>query len=122
MIGALLKLKRYEQPSEAYFEDFLHEFQARRREELMQRSSLSLMFERCGTWLRELGGVRWAYAAGAAYAILMVGLFTWPHGEERAMVPASPVGHELPLAPAVDDQNALDLRGAAGDELPEREF
>ena len=117
-----MRLKRYEQPSEAYFEDFLHEFQARRREELLQRSSLSLKIDRFGMWLREFGGVRWAYVAGAAYALLMVGLFAWPHGEERAMVPAAPVGHELPLAPPVDDQNAMDLRGAAGDELPEREF
>lgn len=122
MIPDLLKLKRFEQPPAEYFEDFLREFQARRREELVERSSFGLAWERFGGWLRDLGRVRWAYAVGLGYAAVLLGLFVWPHGEERASVPAAPVGHEQPLVAPAELQNDLDLRGAAPDELPEQEF
>ena len=122
MIAELLRLKRYEQPSSEYFEDFLREFQARRREELVERSSFALGFERFGAWLGELGRVRWAYAVGLSYAAVLLGLFLWPHGEERAGLPAAPVGHEQPLVAPADLQQDMDLQGTAADELPEREF
>lgn len=120
-IGDLLRLKRYEQPSAEYFDGFLREFQARQREELMQRSSFELVWERVSDWVRDLGSVRWAYAAGVSYAVLLLGLFFWPHGDQRATLPAAPVSHELPLSSPVDAQDGLDLR-ATGDELPEQEF
>jgi hypothetical protein len=34
-IARLLRLKRYEQPPPAYFENFLHEFRRRQRDELL---------------------------------------------------------------------------------------
>ena len=34
-IGRLLRLKRYEQPPPGYFENFLHEFHRRQRDELL---------------------------------------------------------------------------------------
>lgn len=120
-IGDLLRLKRYEQPSAEYFDDFLREFQSRQREELMRRSSWEIFRERVSEWLKDLGGVRWAYAAGVAYASLLLGLFFWPHGDQRATLPAAPVGYEAPLTAPADVQDGLDLR-ATGDELPEQEF
>ena len=120
-IGDLLRLKRYEQPSAEYFDGFLREFQSRQREELMQRTSVGLVWDRLSEWLRDLGSVRWAYAAGVSYAALLLGLFFWPHGDERATLPAAPVGHELPVIAPADARDGLDLR-ATGNELPEQEF
>jgi len=120
-IGDLLRLKRHEQPSAAYFDDFLREFQSRQREELMRRPGWELFRERVSEWLGDLGGVRWAYTAGVAYASLLLGLFFWPHGDQRATLPAAPVGYDMPLTAPADVQDGLDLR-ATGDELPEQEF
>jgi len=72
-IQKLMSLKRYETPSDGYFEDFLEEFQQRQRQELLKKSSLSLLSERVGTWFRELGSIKWVAGAGAAYAALTIG-------------------------------------------------
>ena len=74
----LLRLKRYEQPSEEYFEDFVDEFHRRQREDLLKCSARSLFAERVSVWLREMGMAKWAYGAGLAYALLMVGFLLWP--------------------------------------------
>jgi hypothetical protein len=76
----LLRLKRYEQPSDEYFEDFVGEFHRRQREDLLKRSARSLLAERVSVWLREMGVAKWAYGAGLAYAVLMLGFFMWPRG------------------------------------------
>jgi hypothetical protein len=36
-IARLLRLKRYEQPPPAYFENFLHEFRRRQRDQLLRQ-------------------------------------------------------------------------------------
>ena len=55
------------------------------------------------------------------YRSLLLGLFFWPHGDQRATLPTAPVGYEAPLTAPADGQDGLDLR-ATGDELPEQEF
>jgi hypothetical protein len=125
-IGDLLRLKRYEQPTSEYFDDFVREFRARQRDELLRRGSVSMAWGRVSDWLRDLGSVRWAYAAGVSYALLLLGLFFWPHGDERVSDPSSfaPVRTErieVPLKAPVDAGDGLDLR-ATGDELREQEF
>lgn len=74
----LLRLKRYEQPSEEYFEEFVDEFHRRQREDLLKCSARSLFAERVTVWLREMGMAKWAYGVGLAYAALMVGFLLWP--------------------------------------------
>ena len=76
----LLRLKRYEQPSDEYFEEFVDEFHRRQREDLVKRSARSLFMERLSVWFKELGMAKWAYGAGVAYAALMVGFMAWPRG------------------------------------------
>lgn len=90
----LLRLKRYEQPSDRYFEEFVDEFHRRQREDLLKCSARSLFAERVTVWLREMGMAKWAYGAGLAYAALMAGFLLWPKGgaDHQANSPALPAG------------------------------
>jgi hypothetical protein len=45
-IGKLLRLKRYEQPPPGYFENFLHEFHRRQRDELLREPIWSVIWHR----------------------------------------------------------------------------
>jgi hypothetical protein len=45
-IGKLLRLKRYEQPPAGYFENFLHEFHRRQRDELLRQPVWSVLWQR----------------------------------------------------------------------------
>src|SRR5947208_11675189 len=45
-IARLLRLKRYEQPPPAYFENFLSEFRRRQRDELLRQPVWRICFER----------------------------------------------------------------------------
>lgn len=79
-IQKLVALKRYERPSDEYFEDFLDEFHRRQRADMMSCSARRLFFERIAVWFRELGSVKYAYGAGLAYAAIMLAFFAWPQG------------------------------------------
>lgn len=84
----LLEIRAAQAPADEYFEEFLREFHRRQRQDLMKRSARSLFMERLSVWFREMGSAKWAYGAGLAYAVAMVGFFAWPKGES---------GHELHL-------------------------
>jgi hypothetical protein len=45
-IGKLLRLKKYEQPPPGYFENFLHEFHRRQRDELLRQPVWSVLWHR----------------------------------------------------------------------------
>ena len=45
-IGKLLRLKRFEQPPPGYFENFLHEFHRRQRDELLRQPIWSVLWQR----------------------------------------------------------------------------
>lgn len=74
----LIRLKRYEQPEEGYFDDFLQEFQLRQRSEMLKTSARGLFWERVKTGFAELGAMRWAVGAGAAYAAVALVLQVLP--------------------------------------------
>ena len=95
----LIRLKRYEEPGNAYFEDFLESFHNRQREELLQHSSRSLLMERVSTWLSGWrNGSKWIYAAGAAYAGLMLAYLAWPGQEAPSQIPSTPASTEIDLS------------------------
>lgn len=91
-------------PGDDYFEGFLADFHRRQRQDLMKRSARSLFLERMGVWLREMGGSKWAYGAGAAYVLVIAGLFAWPRGRD-GKEGIEPVSLEVP------EQKALHFEG-----------
>ncbi|MCP5534711.1 MAG: hypothetical protein H7A51_00580 [Akkermansiaceae bacterium] len=94
-VQQLIALKRHEQPDDAYFEEFLDEFHRRQRQELLQRSSRSLFFERVGTWFAMGNKMRFVYAGGAAYAAVMLGFFFWPKADvtTQPVIDTAPIQH-----------------------------
>jgi hypothetical protein len=121
-IGALLALKRHERPEEGYMQDFLTEFHQRQRQEAVNRGGLSRMFGRLNEWFGELGGVKWAYGAGLAYAAVMAAFFLVPRNAESEKFAPVPVKHEVvpARAPSVEQLEQLDLnpstRGTSGEQ------
>ena len=53
-IGKLLRLKRFEQPPPAYFENFLHEFHRRQRDELLRQPLWRVGLERAQNFMFRL--------------------------------------------------------------------
>ena len=107
-IQNLIQLKRYESPSDEYFEEFLEEFHQRQREELLKSSARSLLVERMGVWFKELGMAKWAYGAGVGYATLMLAFFAWPRGNDAlGAPPLQPVDHQKPLVEDVEEEVSL---------------
>ncbi len=122
-IQQLISLKRYETPRDGYFDDFLEEFQQRQRQELLKKSSLSLLSERIGTWFRELGSIKWVAGSIATYAALTIGfvLYSANSGTEvnQNIAPASYERHQAEPIPSVDFQNGSNFRSP---ENSKREF
>lgn len=98
-VQQLIALKRHEQPDDAYFEEFLDEFHRRQRQELLQRSSRSLFFERVGTWFKDTSKWNFVLAGGATYAAVALALFFIPKAQESSVpsaLPTAPVKHVVP--------------------------
>src|SRR3954453_5428167 len=53
-VGKLLRLKKYEQPPPAYFENFLHEFHRRQRDELLKEPVWRIALHRVQDFLFRL--------------------------------------------------------------------
>ena len=69
-IHKVIRLKRYEQPPEGYFEDFLREFHRRQRAELLKPSISTLIWERLFSLIPEVRVPAFAYAGATAVAVM----------------------------------------------------
>jgi hypothetical protein len=75
-IARLLRLKRYEQPPPDYFENFLHEFRRRQRDELLRQPLWRICVDRAQGFavrynVRPLPSYAAAIAAGVAFAAVI---------------------------------------------------
>jgi hypothetical protein len=70
-IARLLRLKRYEQPPPDYFENFLHEFHRRQRDELLRQPLWRICWERAHDFMFRLD-VRSLASYPAAVAAVLV--------------------------------------------------
>ncbi|MBK1792539.1 hypothetical protein [Persicirhabdus sediminis] len=113
-ISKLIALKKYEQPSDEFFDQFHAEFRERQRQEMLQQSAHELFIERLATWFSCLGRVKWAYAGGAAFAAIAL-LFTLQPDDQQVptnrlvVQPASNANSYEPM----EHMQVVDLRPQA---------
>lgn len=70
-IARLLRLKRYEQPPPVYFENFLHEFHKRQRDELLKRPVWRIALDRAQDFMFRLNVPALSSAPVAVAALLV---------------------------------------------------
>lgn len=95
-IGKLLRLKRYEQPPPGYFEDFLHEFHRRQRDELLRQPVWSVLWSRLSDSLFRLNIPSLTSVPAAVTAVLLCAavislkIYQEPSASNVAMVETAP--------------------------------
>src|SRR3954451_164081 len=70
-IATLLRLKKYEQPHPRYFENFLHEFHRRQRDELLRQPLWRICLERAHDFMFKLNVPSLTSLPAAATALLI---------------------------------------------------
>ena len=117
-LSALLRLKRYEQPPEGYFDGLLRDIHRRQRAELLRRPLWKIAAERLQTFFSEHSMGHLSYA-GAMAAVLVLGI-----GAIGLMTPGGNSGHEQsgPVAVAkkpapVAEEKILSLASNTGPKL-----
>jgi hypothetical protein len=70
-IATLLRLKKYEQPPPGYFDDFLHDFHRRQRDELLRQPLWRICLERAHDFMFKLNVPSLTSYPAAATALLI---------------------------------------------------
>ena len=125
-IARLLRLKRYEQPPPGYFENFLHEFHRRQRDELLRQPLWRICLERAHNFMlqldmRSLASYPTAVAAllVCAAIYLIKGLSATRDGSRRHSESANFIGtgeYRARMEPCVSGRHA-DFQDAAGSQF-----
>jgi hypothetical protein len=112
-LAALLRLKRHEQPPPGYFENFLHEFHRRQRDELLKQPLWRICLERAHDFMLRLnvpalGSYPAAVTAAlACAAVISLKVYQTPEPERisahagPALTASANTGSELTLASPV---------------------
>ena len=94
----LLRFKRQETPPPAYFEAFLREFHQRQRREMLETSSIGILFERVNTYLSDPRSQAWAYAP--VMALFMVAFYVIIGMTAETPIPSVPSLASVPMEQA----------------------
>jgi hypothetical protein len=113
-IGKLLRLKRYEQPPPGYFEDFLHEFHRRQRDELLRQPIWSVAWQRfCDSLFRlNIPSLTSMPAAVTAVlicaAVIALKLEQAPSNVAATTPPSTPMTHESVIDQLASSEQVAD--------------
>lgn len=103
-IGRLLRLKRFEQPPPGYFENFLHEFHRRQRDELLRQPLWKIVVERTQDFMLRLNVARLASYPVAAAAVLVCAAVL---SLKVYQTPQTPAITQIPAAASVQSDWSL---------------
>ena len=100
-IARLLRLKRYEQPPPGYFENFLHEFHRRQRDELLRQPLWRICLERAQNFMSQLDIRSLASYPTAVAAVLVcaagISLKVYQQPETARIASQSPLTLSAPV-------------------------
>jgi hypothetical protein len=101
-IARMLRLKRYEQPPPGYFENFLHEFHRRHRDELLRQPLWRICLERAHTFMLQLNVRTLTSYPAAVTAVLVcaaiISLKIYQQPETARVALQSPPALSMPVA------------------------
>ena len=100
-ISKLLRLKRFEQPSEEYFEDFLQEFKDRQRSQLLREPAWRIAWDRLVAFFGEQMPARLGYGLASTAVLVAAGIASMNIIESRPVIVAS-AAPEQQQAPAAE--------------------
>jgi hypothetical protein len=100
-IARLLRLKRYEQPPPGYFENFLHEFHRRQRDELLRQPLWRICLERAHNFMLQLDVRSLAsYPTAVAAVLVCAAIFSlkvYQQPETARVASQSPLTLSVPV-------------------------
>jgi len=104
----IIRLKKYEAPSEDFVEDFVARFRERQRSELLRQSARGLLWERCVTFWENMVSPKWTMAAAttAVLAIFSWGIWVTADGDS-SLISGSMIASADPLPAALSAQPQL---------------
>src|SRR5437870_13113340 len=100
-IARLLRLKRYEQPPPGYFENFLHEYRRRQRDELLRQPLWRICLERAQNFMSQLDMRSLAsYPTAVAAMLVAAAIFSlkvYQQPETARVATQSPLTLSMPV-------------------------
>jgi hypothetical protein len=100
-IARLLRLKRYEQPPPGYFDNFLHEFHRRQRDELLRQPLWRICLERAHNFMLRLDTRSLAsYPTAVAAVLVCAAIFSlkvYQQPEAARVAVQSPLTLSMPM-------------------------
>jgi len=103
-IQNLLRLKRYEQPPQEYFDQFLRDFQHRQRAEMIRQPVWKIALHRLQAFFSEPVISQFAYAGATAAVLLVAGVASVKiinGGNGDAILPASLASVNTPVTQSI---------------------